>query len=76
MNDERGSISMVVNDKEPLFSVVSYFCGCGGLDLGFRGNFKYHEEDYPRLPFDIKVAYDSEPRCVETYNGHLEKPPL
>ena len=23
------------------FSVISLFAGCGGLDLGFRGNFEY-----------------------------------
>lgn len=53
------------------YSVVSYFCGCGGLDLGFRGNFKYHDEIYKSLPFDIKVAYDAEPRCVDTYNNYF-----
>jgi DNA (cytosine-5)-methyltransferase 1 len=51
--------------------VVSYFCGCGGLDLGFRGDFRYQKEKYKKLPFDIKAAYDKEPRCVETYNGYF-----
>ncbi len=53
------------------YSVVSYFCGCGGLDLGFRGNFKYHDHDYEQLPFVIKAAYDREPRCIETYNNYF-----
>jgi DNA (cytosine-5)-methyltransferase 1 len=59
------------NQRKPPYSVVSYFCGCGGLDLGFRGGFRYHNEDYERLPFDIKAAYDHEPRCIETYNGYF-----
>lgn len=52
-------------------SVVSYFCGCGGLDLGFRGDFTYKGEKYARFPFDIMAAYDKEQRCVETYNGYF-----
>lgn len=62
---------MTVNEPKTAYSVVSYFCGCGGLDLGFRGNFRYHDEEYAKLPFDIKAAYDKELRCVETYNGYF-----
>ncbi|GHU57672.1 hypothetical protein AGMMS49975_23600 [Clostridia bacterium] len=62
---------MTANKQQPSYSVVSYFCGCGGLDLGFRGDFRYHDEDYKRLPFNIKAAYDKEDRCVETYNGYF-----
>ena len=62
---------MSANKKESFYSVVSYFCGCGGLDLGFRGDFKYHNEDYPKLPFNIMAAYDKDTRCVETYNKYF-----
>lgn len=55
------------------FSVTSFFCGCGGLDLGFRGGFTYHGERYRRLPFDIKAAYDINEPCVETYNRYFGK---
>lgn len=64
-------ISMAANKQIPTHSVVSYFCGCGGLDLGFRGGFRYHKENYALLPFTIKAAYDFEPRCVETYNEYF-----
>lgn len=64
---------MIANKTSRPYSVVSYFCGCGGLDLGFRGDFRYHNEDYERLPFNIDVAYDKELRCVETYNGYFGK---
>lgn len=64
---------MAANKQKPHHSVVSYFCGCGGLDLGFRGDFRYHDENYERLPFDIMAAYDHEERCVETYNGYFGK---
>jgi DNA (cytosine-5)-methyltransferase 1 len=64
---------MATKKQIPTCSIVSYFCGCGGLDLGFRGDFRYHDQDYARLPFDIKAAYDYEPRCVETYNSFFGK---
>ena len=62
---------MAANKEKAPYSVVSFFCGCGGLDLGFRGGFKYHDEDYPALPFNILEAYDNEPRCIETYNDYF-----
>ncbi|MCD8070159.1 MAG: DNA cytosine methyltransferase [Akkermansiaceae bacterium] len=68
---ERTVLIMPANKGKAPYSVVSYFCGCGGLDLGFRGGFKYHNEDYQKLPFNILEAYDIEPRCVETYNDYF-----
>jgi len=65
--------NITANKKMRSYSVVSYFCGCGGLDLGFRGDFTYHGENYERLPFNIKTAYDKEIRCVETYNMYFGK---
>lgn len=62
---------MAANKEKKPYSVVSYFCGCGGLDLGFRGNFKYHDEEFPALPFNILEAYDNEPRCIATYNDYF-----
>lgn len=62
---------MAANKNNSAYSVISYFCGCGGLDLGFRGGFNYHDENYPKLPFNMLEAYDSEPRCIETYNDYF-----
>lgn len=53
------------------FSVSSFFCGCGGLDLGFRGDFEYHGERYEEQPFCIQEAYDFNEPCVETYNRYF-----
>ena len=53
------------------FSIVSYFCGCGGLDLGFRGDFDYHNKHYDALPFDFLGAYDFNPNAVDTYNRYF-----
>ena len=61
----------MVNMENKQFSVLSFFCGCGGLDLGFRGDFRYHNESYVKLPFEIKAAYDFNRPCVETYNQYF-----
>jgi len=57
-----------------LHSVVSFFCGCGGLDLGFHGDYTYKGMSYPRTKFNILKAYDNEAKCIVTYNENL--PPV
>lgn len=52
-------------------SVMSFFCGCGGLDLGFLGGFAYKDKEYPRLPFHILAAYDADEKCIETYRQNI-----
>ena len=60
-----------MKNKPSSYSVISFFCGCGGLDLGFRGDFEYQGEHYKKLPFDIKDAYDFNRLCIETYNSYF-----
>lgn len=62
---------MALTRNKTTYSVVSYFCGCGGMDLGFRGGFNYHHETYRELPFEIAAAYDNSSPCVETYNRYF-----
>ncbi len=57
--------------KRCAFGVTSFFCGCGGLDLGFRGGFTYHGVDYPRTDFNLQMAYDFDERHVETYRRNV-----
>lgn len=47
--------------------VVSFFCGCGGLDLGFSGGFLYKGIKVPKLPFKLLAAYDHDQKCIQTY---------
>jgi DNA (cytosine-5)-methyltransferase 1 len=49
------------------YSVVSFFSGCGGLDLGFIGGFNYKGTNYQGLPFGVSAAYDVDRRSGETY---------
>lgn len=57
--------------EETPYSVVSYFCGCGGLDLGFRGDFDYHGKHYGAHPFTFFDAYDFNENAVDTYNRYF-----
>jgi DNA (cytosine-5)-methyltransferase 1 len=52
-------------------STLSFFCGCGGMDLGFRGGFTYLEQVYLPLPFNIIKAIDNSNDAIETYNLNL-----
>lgn len=55
----------------PNHSAVSMFSGCGGLDLGFRGGFRYKDEWYKKHPFQIVKAYDFDERAVATYRENI-----
>lgn len=53
------------------FSVVSFFAGCGGLDLGLMGGFGYKNLFLAPNPFEIVAAYDNNEKCVETYTINI-----
>lgn len=53
------------------FSVISFFAGCGGLDLGFLGGFDFKGEFLEKLPFNIQAAYDNDKKCIQTYNRNI-----
>lgn len=60
----------VVNKK---FKVVSMFSGCGGMDLGFRGDFEYLGQTYNRLPFEIVWANDFSKEACRTYAKNIDQ---
>jgi DNA (cytosine-5)-methyltransferase 1 len=42
------------------YSTLSLFSGCGGLDLGFHGNFQFLNKKYAsncQVPPDYKLIY-------------------
>lgn len=65
------SNSALPRQSKSSFAVVSYFSGCGGLDLGFLGGFMYNQTHVPKMPFTIKAAYDFDSKCVETYRLNI-----
>lgn len=63
--------NIVVPNKNNKYSVISFFSGCGGLDLGFIGGFLYRDIVVPALPFEIIASYDSDYKCVQTYKKNI-----
>ncbi|WP_375599072.1 DNA cytosine methyltransferase [Devosia sp. Naph2] len=55
------------------YSTVSLFCGCGGLDLGFVGGFRFKDLEYVEQPFDVKAAYDFNDKCIDTYRQNISE---
>lgn len=53
-------------------TVASFFCGCGGSDLGILGDFDYLGKHYSKLPFTINYAMDIDKFAVQTYNANFE----
>ncbi|MEK7497597.1 MAG: DNA cytosine methyltransferase [Patescibacteria group bacterium] len=49
------------------YSVISLFAGCGGLDLGFIGGFKFLDKFYDKNKFEIVWANDIDRASCETY---------
>jgi DNA (cytosine-5)-methyltransferase 1 len=56
--------------------VASFFCGCGGSDLGIVGNFNFLNQHYSALPFQVNYALDFDKSAVETYNANFEHPAI
>lgn len=57
-----------------MLKVASFFCGCGGSDLGILGGFNFLGHHYPRLNFEIEYAVDFDKFAVETYNQNFAHP--
>lgn len=74
--------SRLVNSHRPLvsatpakdaFGVVSLFSGCGGMDLGFQGDFTFLGNRYKRLPFEIVWACEINEAACRTYRQNVSK---
>lgn len=56
------------------YSVVSLFSGCGGLDLGFKGNFFSLGKKYNSRSFEIKWANDFDEKACVTFAKNFKDP--
>ena len=72
--DIGGVAARMTGASAKTYSVVSMFSGCGGMDLGFLGDFRFGERRYERLPFEIVWANDVSVRACETYEHNLKHP--
>jgi len=58
--------SLIKRDKtSKRFSVVSLFSGCGGLDLGFIGNF-----NFPANEFEVVFSNDIDAGAAKVYDAN------
>ncbi|WP_243236033.1 DNA cytosine methyltransferase [Peptoclostridium litorale] len=56
--------------------VVSLFSGCGGMDLGFRGDFKYLGNVYPNNGFEVIFANDIFKEACMSYENYFNHTPV
>lgn len=52
-------------------SIISMFSGCGGMDLGFLGDFDFLGKHYEKTNFEIIWANEINPAACETYRNNL-----
>lgn len=53
------------------YSTLSLFSGCGGLDLGFCGNFQFLGKQYASNNFNVVWANDIEKNACKTYSKNF-----
>lgn len=58
------------------FKVVSLFSGCGGLDLGFEGDFEFLGKRYYKTNFKVIYANDIEPKACDTFEKNFGIKPV
>nr|AAB84141.1 FauI DNA methyltransferase [Flavobacterium aquatile] len=51
--------------------VASLFCGCGGMDVGIQGDFKFLKKHYDTLPFKVVYAVDNDAYATKIYNDNF-----
>ena len=63
------------NGEEPRgrYDVVSLFSGCGGMDLGFVGGFRFGPRRYADQPFEVVWANDIDRQACRTYRANLNR---
>ena len=55
------------------YKVLSLFSGCGGMDLGLEGGFKFLNKRYSKNNFKVIQAFDNDKRAVEIYNKNFKQ---
>lgn len=51
-------------------NVASLFSGCGGLDLGIVGGFRFRQREYDKTQFKIVFANDFDPAATLIYSSN------
>ncbi len=54
------------------YSIISLFAGCGGLDLGFVGDFEFLGKKYSKRNFEIAWANDFDESACQTFKKYFK----
>lgn len=55
-----------------MLRTVSLFSGCGGLDLGVIGGFKFMGREFPENDYKLVFANDMDNDAINTYKANLK----
>jgi DNA (cytosine-5)-methyltransferase 1 len=69
--DEAVHRSSKVTPTAKRFTTISLFAGCGGMDLGFRGDFDFLGRHYAPQPFEFIWANEINPAACRTYRKNI-----
>jgi DNA (cytosine-5)-methyltransferase 1 len=58
-------------NRDTKLKVASFFCGCGGMDLGIQGGFEYLNKKYHNLPYEVAYAVDNDAYATKIYNDNF-----
>lgn len=61
-----------LNNTTTKLKVISLFSGCGGMDMGVRGDFYFNGKYYEPNPFDIVYANDIVQSACNTYEYNFK----
>lgn len=64
-------VSMEQRQTQENLSIISLFSGCGGMDLGFSGNFDFLHQHYDKTGFNIIWANEISDAACKTYRKNL-----
>lgn len=64
-NDQNSAPTL---QQKKSIKTVSLFTGCGGMDLGFLGGFKFRGNIFEKNLYEIVFANDLDIDAIETYN--------
>jgi DNA (cytosine-5)-methyltransferase 1 len=58
------------SNKPNVLTAVSLFSGCGGLDLGVIGGFRYRGKEYEKNPIKVVLANDIDKAATRVYEAN------
>tara|TARA_B110000503_G_C7081249_1_gene385250 strand:+ start:39 stop:1166 length:1128 start_codon:yes stop_codon:yes gene_type:complete len=59
-------------NRNTKLKVASFFCGCGGMDLGIQGGFDFLSKKYSKLPYEVVYAVDNDKYSTAIYNDNFK----